>query len=43
MEENKILYDVCIIGSGPCGIRMCYELKKQNINYICFEKCEIIS
>ena len=36
-------YDVCVIGSGPNGIYMCYELKKNNINYICFEKGEILA
>jgi len=36
-------YNVTIIGSGPNGLYASYQLKKNNISYICLEKGDILN
>lgn len=40
MNDNKI-YDVVIIGAGPCGLSCAIEAKKEGLDYIVLEKGSI--
>ena len=32
---------VCVIGAGPSGLAMVYHLRKNNLDFECFEKQDV--